>query len=205
MLRRRHPGSRVGSLARNVTAQHAVRITMSMRVGPLGLGRVKPRLRSPPQNPDEPFYFSIKPSLSTAEGARSRAANDCLAACSGLGRAKFSPLRQRTRRRVRSENVDRREAGLAVASLPSRSSWLAPRRSAQRSNLRRVGSRSSWHRDLQLASVQPQRLPLHASLVQDTPSGSMSINSPALIERALVGQLVNEVHVGRRGDGGRAC
>lgn len=49
---------------------------------------------------------------------------------------------------------DHRGAQLAVAWLPSRPPWLPPRRYAPRSNPRRVGSRSSWHRDLQLASVQ---------------------------------------------------
>ena len=58
---------------------------------------------------------------------------------------------------------------LAVASLPSPSPWLAPCRRAQRSNPRRVGWRSSWHRDRQLACVRPQPSPHHVSLAQDNP------------------------------------
>ena len=56
-----------------------------------------------------------------------------------------------------------------MASLPSPSPWLAPCRRAQRSNPRRVGWRSSWHRDRQLASVRPQPSPHHASFAQDNP------------------------------------
>ena len=85
--------------------------------------------------------------------------------------AEFSPRRQRTTRRARPRNVDRPEVRLAMASSPSRSPWLAPRRCAQRPNLRHVGWRSSWHRDLQLASVQPQRSPPHESSAQDIPTG----------------------------------
>jgi hypothetical protein len=45
-------------------------------------------------------------------------------------RRSLSPRRQRTKPRARSGNVDRREAPLAVASLPSRSPSSAPRRCA---------------------------------------------------------------------------
>jgi hypothetical protein len=97
-----------------------------------------------------------------------------------------SSLRQRTMRLARSGDVDRREAQLAVAGLPFRSPWLAPCRYAQRSRTRHVGSRSSWHQGLQLASIQPQRSPPHASL----PSGSQLLDlEPGGAQRALVGQV----------------
>jgi len=118
-------------------------------------------------------------------------------ACHPLLLLVFSSRRQRTTRLARSRNADRREAQLAVAWLPSRSPWLVPCRYAPRSNPGRVGSRSSWQRDLQRVSVQPQRLPLHASLVQETLSGSMSVNSPAHTERAPVGSFLMTCMSGR--------
>ena len=115
--------------------------------------------------------------LDGGEGARLRTRYRSSAAC-GVARlprvakrtAEFSPRRRRTTRRARSRSADRPEVRLAVASSPSPSPSLAPRRCAQRPNLRHAGWRSSSQRDLQLASVQPQRSPPHASLAQDSPT-----------------------------------
>ena len=78
----------------------------------------------------------------------------------------FSHLRQRTKRRVRSGNVDRREARRAEASSPSRWVWLTPRRCGRPSTVRPARWRSSSHPDLTLVCVWPRQSHLRASSVQ---------------------------------------